>query len=124
MAVSSVVRVCCPEVREILLEIVLDPEVDWKSDISGMVPEGGSYEVVDEPALLDRWLVVVSTVRIEPVGEPELDRSGIGLLMRSLRKTNVRDNNLRETSRTYHIAPTQRTLSLEEPAASLSVPSP
>ena len=54
--------------------------VDWKSDRSGMVSRGGTKVVEAEPVRdADDWtlLVIDPIVLMEPVGDPEVDLSGI-----------------------------------------------
>ena len=58
------------------------PNVDWKSDKSGMVSRGGTKVVEAEPVrdeIVEDWalLVIDPIVLIEPVGDPEVDLSGI-----------------------------------------------
>jgi hypothetical protein len=58
---------------------VLDPERDWKSDISGMVSIGGRNVVEREPETAELELVLALAidriVRIEPVGDCVSDQS-------------------------------------------------
>jgi len=57
------------------------PDVDWKSDRSGMVSRGGTKVVEAEPVRdesVDDWILVMDPmVLMEPVGDPEVDLSGI-----------------------------------------------
>lgn len=58
------------------------PDVDWKSDKSGMESRGGTKVVKAEPVPVetveDRMLLVIDPmVLMEPVGDPEVDLSGI-----------------------------------------------
>ena len=57
------------------------PDVDWKSDRSGMVSRGGTNVVEAEPVrdeIVEDWrLVIDPMVLMEPVGDPEVDLSGI-----------------------------------------------
>lgn len=57
------------------------PDVDWKSDISGIASRGGTKVVKAEPVPVetveDRMLVIDPIVLIEPVGDPDVDLSGI-----------------------------------------------
>lgn len=57
------------------------PDVDWKSDRSGMVSRGGTKVVEAEPVPVempeDCVLVIDPIVLMEPVGDPEVDLSGI-----------------------------------------------
>lgn len=58
------------------------PDVDWKSDRSGMVSRGGTKVVEAEPVpveTVDDWtlLVIDPIVLTEPVGDPDVDLSGI-----------------------------------------------
>ena len=57
------------------------PDVDWKSDRSGMVSRGGTNVVEAEPVpveTVEDWrLVIDPMVLMEPVGDPEVDLSGI-----------------------------------------------
>lgn len=57
------------------------PDVDWKSDRSGMVSRGGTKVVKAEPVPVeiveDRRLVMDPMVLMEPVGDPEVDLSGM-----------------------------------------------
>jgi len=58
------------------------PDVDWKSDRSGMVSRGGTKVVEAEPVpveIVEDWalLVIDPMVLMEPVGDPEVDLSGI-----------------------------------------------
>ena len=54
---------------------------DWKSDRSGMVSRGGTKVVEAEPVrdeIVDDWMLVMDPmVLMEPVGDPEVDLSGI-----------------------------------------------
>jgi hypothetical protein len=56
-------------------------DVDWKSDRSGMLSNEGMKVVKAEPApveIAEDWrLVIDPIVLIEPVGDPEVDLSGI-----------------------------------------------
>jgi len=57
-------------------------DVDWKSDRSGMVSSGGTKVVEAEPVrdeTVDDWILLVMDpiVLMEPVGDPEVDLSGI-----------------------------------------------
>jgi len=57
------------------------PDVDWKSDRSGIVSSGGTKVVEAEPVpveIAEDWrLVIDPMVLMEPVGDPEVDLSGI-----------------------------------------------
>ena len=58
------------------------PDVDWKSDRSGMVSRGGTKVVKAEPVpveTVEDWtlLEIDPMVLMEPVGDPEVDLSGI-----------------------------------------------
>lgn len=58
------------------------PDVDWKSDKSGMASRGGTKVVEAEPVpveIEEDWalLVMDPIVLMEPVGDPEVDLSGI-----------------------------------------------
>jgi hypothetical protein len=58
------------------------PDVDWKSDRSGMVSRGGTKVVEAEPVpveMVEDWMLLVidPMVLMEPVGDPEVDLSGI-----------------------------------------------
>ena len=54
---------------------------DWKSDRSGMVSRGGTKVVKAEPVAVetaeDCRLVIEPMVLMEPVGDPEVDLSGM-----------------------------------------------
>ena len=57
------------------------PDVDWKSDRSGMVSRGGTKVVKAEPVpveTVEDWILVIDPiVLMEPVGDPEVVLSGI-----------------------------------------------
>ena len=58
------------------------PDVDWKSDKSGMESSGGTNVVNAEPVpveTVEDWMLLVidPIVLIEPVGDPEVDLSGM-----------------------------------------------
>jgi len=58
------------------------PDVDWKSDRSGMVSRGGTKVVEAEPVpveIVEDWtlLAIDPMVLMDPVGDPEVDLSGI-----------------------------------------------
>ena len=54
------------------------PDVDWKSDRSGIVSRGGTNVVKAEPVPVETVLLVIDPiVLIEPVGDPEVDLSGM-----------------------------------------------
>jgi hypothetical protein len=58
------------------------PDVDCKSDRSGIVSRGGTKVVKAEPVpdeTVEDWtlLVIDPMVLMEPVGDPEVDLSGI-----------------------------------------------
>ena len=57
------------------------PDVDWKSDRSGMVSRGGTKVVKAEPVpveTVEDWMLVIDPiVLMEPVGDPEVVLSGI-----------------------------------------------
>lgn len=58
------------------------PDVDWKSDKSGMVSRGGTKLVEAEPVpieIVEEWMLLVidPMVFMEPVGDPEVDLSGM-----------------------------------------------
>ena len=54
------------------------PDVDWKSDRSGMVSRGGTKVVEAEPVPVETVEDVIDPmVLMEPVGDPEVVLSGI-----------------------------------------------
>lgn len=89
---------------------MLEPVIDCRSDKSGILSRGGTKTVDAEPEpVADSVLVLVMEriVRIDPVGEPVAERSGI----------------VTDRSRASHIALTHLTLSLALSAPSRSIPS-
>jgi hypothetical protein len=87
MAASSVARGWCadPNGGPRGRDLALDPEIECKSSMSAILSRGGTKTVDAEPDP-ERVLFELSMdwiVRMEPVGERVMDRSGRDVMLRS-----------------------------------------